>query len=142
MVNDPPSDLSPRTYSDIFKEHFPYYLAIGMTPHQFWDEDPSLAEDYRKAAEIELERKNQLLWLQGMYVYQGVLAASPVFRTFAKRGTKPLPYMDRPISLTERENEVAKEQSEKDTMEKGKAFMTAFAMQHNKQYHKDGGDVK
>ena len=76
------------TYTERFYEQFPYYLSIGMTPDQYWDGDPALVKYYRKADELKWERKNQELWLQGMYFYEAICDASPVLHAFAKKGTK------------------------------------------------------
>ena len=94
------SSLPSITYTERFYEQFPYYLAIGMTPEQYWDGDPALAKYYRQADELKLERLNQQLWLQGMYVYEAICDASPILRAFAKKGTKPHPFTEKPYPLT------------------------------------------
>ena len=78
-------------YGEVFNTHFPYYLSIGMTEEQYWDGDPELVKYYRKAEEIRNEKRNQELWLQGMYIYEALCDASPIFHAFAKKGTKPRP---------------------------------------------------
>jgi hypothetical protein len=52
-----------NSYTTAFYDQFPYYLAIGMTPEQYWDGDPMLAKYYRKADEINRKRQNTDLWL-------------------------------------------------------------------------------
>ena len=37
------------SYAETFQRLFPFYLAIGMTATQYWDDDPSLTIAYRKA---------------------------------------------------------------------------------------------
>ena len=71
-----------------------------MTPEQYWDSDPMLAKYYRKADEIRRKRRNEELWIQGMYIYEALCDVSPVLHAFAKRGTKPTPYPDHPYALT------------------------------------------
>ena len=51
---------------------FPFYLSIGMTYEQFWENDPSLAKYYREADKLRNERKNTDAWIQGMYIYDAV----------------------------------------------------------------------
>lgn len=128
------SSLPFITYTERFYEQFPYYLAIGMTPEQYWDGDPALAKYYRKADELKLERANQELWLQGMYIYEAICDASPILQAFAKRGTKPHPYAEKPYALTEKQRERNAEDKEKAVAEKGKRFMEAFMKLNNSKF--------
>lgn len=68
------SDGEPRqkTYSEIFNENFPYYLAMGMTYDQFWNESCDLVKCYRKAHKIQRDKKNEELWLQGLYFCKAI----------------------------------------------------------------------
>ena len=122
------------TYTERFYEYFPYYLSIGMTPEQYWDGDCELVKYYRKADEIKLDRRNQELWLQGLYIYEAICDASPILHSFAKRGTKPHPYADKPYSLTEKQREKDEKSREKAVSEKGKKFMEAFMKSNNDKF--------
>ena len=91
---------APRfAYTQKFYDVFPYYLAIGMTPEQYWEGDCELVRYYRKAAQIRQDLKNQDAWLQGMYVYQAIGNLAPILRAFAKKGVKAIPYPDQPFAL-------------------------------------------
>ena len=58
---------APRfAYTQKFYDVFPYYLAIGMTPEQYWEGDCELVRYYRKAAQIRQDLKYQDAGLQGM----------------------------------------------------------------------------
>lgn len=122
------------TYTEQFYEVFPYYLSIGMTAEQFWDGDPALVKYYRQAEEIRTERKNQELWLQGMYVYEAICDASPILHAFAKKGTKPVPYPTTPYPISEKQRERKEDARERKVAEKGKRMMEAFMVQHNKRF--------
>lgn len=61
-----------KTYTEIFEESFPFYLAIGMSYAEYWEGDCSLARYYRKAYQIKQDEINHNAWLQGLYVYDAV----------------------------------------------------------------------
>ena len=105
-----------------------------MTPEQYWDGDPELARYYRKAEEIRQKRKNEELWLQGMYIYEALCDVSPVFHAFAKRGTKPVPYPDHPYSITSKDREAEKELKAKREREKAKQYMLGKMAKINKRF--------
>lgn len=131
------SSLPFITYTERFYEQFPYYLSIGMSPEQFWDGDPELAKHYRRADEIKLERQNQTLWLQGMYFYEAICDASPILQSFAKKGTKPHPYVEKPYPLTNKQRKQDVVNKEKEVSEKGKKFMEAFMKLNNSKFKED-----
>ena len=122
------------TYTEKFYEAFPYYLSIGMTYAQYWDDDPSLPKYYRKADELRNERKNQELWLQGMYIYEALCDVAPVLRAFAQKGTKPTPYSSKPYALNEKQVKTDEEEKQRKLVEKGKMFMEAMATNINKKF--------
>lgn len=129
MVRSPLS-----TYTEQFYEVFPYYLSIGMTYEQFWDGDPTLAKYYREAEEIRNEKKNQELWLQGLYVYEAICDVSPILQAMAKKGTKPKPYTEQPYALTERQRRKEVREKELALANKGKKFMEMFMKNNNKKF--------
>jgi len=105
-----------------------------MTYDQYWNDDPELVVFYRKAAEIKAERTNQELWLQGMYYYDALCCASPILRSFGKKGTKPVPYPSAPYPLNSKQQERAQERKEKYIFNKGKARMEAYMKAMNAKY--------
>jgi hypothetical protein len=113
---------------------FPYYLSIGMTPEQYWDGDCTLTKYYRKAEELRNEKRNQELWLQGMYIYEAICDVSPVLHAFAKKGTKPHPYSSRPYAISEKQIKQEREEKERKIAEKGKRFMEAVMRSTNKRF--------
>ncbi len=118
------------TYTKVFNECFPYYLSIGMSSDEFWRGDVFLAKAYRKADRMREDRMNTQLWLQGMYMYEAICDASPIFNPYAKRGTKPHPYPTQPYSIhapTKKEERNA----EMEQMEKIKKSMDVFATKTN-----------
>ena len=128
------SSLPFFTYTEQFYEQFPYYLAIGMTPEQYWEGDPALVKYYRKADEIKLERVNQEKWLQGMYIYEAICDASPILHSFAKKGSKPIPYVEKPYPITNKQRKQNSLDKEKSVHDKGKKFMEAFMKLNNNKF--------
>ena len=123
-----------NSYTAAFYEHFPYYLLIGMTPEQYWDGDSTLAKYYRKADELRRKRRNEELWLQGMYIYEALCDVSPVMNAFAKRGTKPRPYADHPYALTVKDRDDERILLEKKEREKARRYMEAKMAEINKRF--------
>lgn len=108
------------TYTEYFNKVFPYYLAMGMTYDQFWNDDCNIAKYYRQAYEIKKKQKNEELWLQGMYIYEALCDVSPVLHAFAKKGTKPAKYPIEPYPLSEKEVEERRIRDEKRNVEMAK----------------------
>lgn len=128
-----PAPLFP--YSDLFRKAFPYYLSIGMTYEQFWLGDVELVKYYRQAAKLKREMDNQNAWLQGMYFYEALCDASPLFRTTFKKGKiKPLPYSSKPYELDKKESEPEERGSAG-----GLAFMQAFMTKNNTKFQRKEG---
>ena len=95
----------PPTLAEIFRQAFPYYLAMGMTYDEFWRGDPTLVRDYRKAADLKRHEKNYELWMNGRYIFEA-LRCAPLLVGFPEKGYK-VPsgagYPDMPYPLTEQE---------------------------------------
>lgn len=129
-----------HAYTDKFYELFPYYLSIGMTYEQYWEQDCDLVKYYRKAAQIQQDVANQNAWIQGAYFYEVLVDVAPIFRSMAKKGTKPTPYRDSPFDLFAKNNKKQQERIQQKSDEKARAYMEAFAMSTNKKFNKKGGD--
>ena len=105
-------------------------MSIGMTYDEFWNQDVRLVEIYRKAAELRDKRRNQELWLQGMYIYEALCDASPLFRFSMKKGSvKPEPYVNEPYPITAEEVRAREERENRKKEERLKAEFALFAEQ-------------
>lgn len=105
-------------------------MSIGMTYDEFWNQDVSLVEVYRKANELRDKRRNQELWLQGMYIYEALCDASPLFRLSLKKGiVKPEPYAKEPYPITAAEVREREEREAKKKEERLKAEFAQFVEQ-------------
>ena len=102
-------------------------MAMGMTYGQFWDEDVMLVKVYREADTIRRRRRNEELWLEGIYMAEALSAT--VGNMFSK-GSKHQ-YPSEPIPITVAEQEARREKDEKAKMERMKAAFTAKALKMN-----------
>lgn len=98
-----------QTYTEIMYAYFPFYLSIGMSADEYWNQDCCLTEYYRAAHELRQTRKNEELWLQGLYIYEALCDASPLLHAFAKRGTRPALYPNEPYPRNRKEIEMREE---------------------------------
>ena len=102
-----------------------------MTYEQYWNEDSFLVKYDRKDYELQRDRENERMWLQGMYIYEALCDVSPVLRAFAKKGTKPIEYSTQPYAITKEEIERRRVEKEKAKYEQMKAKTNAFAIKFN-----------
>ena len=105
-----------------------------MTHEQYWEGDCALVKYYRKAEELRNEKRNQELWLQGMYIYEALCDVAPVLHSFAKKGTKPTPYSTKPYPLNDKQIKRDEEEKQRRLTEKGKRFMETMAASINKKF--------
>ena len=84
-----------------------YYLFLGMTTEEYWNGELWLTAIYREAHEYRREMRNQELYLQGRYIYDGFAAVMAQFAAGLSKkggGRNNLPkYPEQPYPLTERE---------------------------------------
>ena len=128
-----------KTYTEIFEESFPFYLAIGMSYAEYWDGDPLLARYYRKAYLIRQEEINNNAWLQGMYIYDAVSTAlhnalrgmgkhKPPARDYAKQ---PYEFKNKTKTETQKAKEVQIEQ------QKAAMWMETFVKINQRKYKQE-----
>ena len=78
-----------------WNELLPIALECGMTPTQFWEDEPRLVHSYLRKHELVLEEQNYQSWLIGLYVYD---AMSVVMANSFGKGKK-LNYMEKPVEI-------------------------------------------
>ena len=95
-----------------FEKVCPMYMSYGMTYHDFWYGGAFVVDFYREAHKLKIKEQDENNWMIGMYVYEALCDVSPILHAFSKKGTKPLPYTEKPYlfeQLTEK-TEAEKEQ--------------------------------
>lgn len=128
-LSSPSTNVRLLTFAELVDEMCPVYMSMGVPREEYWHGDYTQLAEYRKSFEIQRERANHDAWLQGAYLYDALCAVSPVLNAFAKRGTKPSPYLEKPYAMRqEREEPAAAKEQE------GAAKFHAFAAQFNKKF--------
>ena len=134
MGGSPTKEATPYyTYTELLDKMFPEYLAIGMTPEQYWDGDCQWIKAFRIAHKKRLREQNTLLWLQGRYMYDSLCKVSPLLNAFSKK-REPIPYADKPYPLFEEDLIKEKKQNERKKYEKSLSDMKARAEAWNKRF--------
>ena len=100
-----------------------------MTYAQFWYEDCEIVKFYRAADKLATQRKNQELWLQGQYIYEGFSVV--LSNAFAKRGAPKAEYPEKPYELDVPKTEDEIEAKEKAKSDEIRAKLEAWAAQVN-----------
>ena len=67
-----------------------YYMSWGMTWDEFWHESLDRLQAYWQANQFSIERRNQELWLQGLYIRSAVASCLD----------KKFKYPDKPQRIT------------------------------------------
>lgn len=123
------SSTLPKRYADVFEHWFPYYLAIGMTEKEYWDGYNDYPKAYYQAEKLRQRQQNAMLWLQGRYVYDAMLAASPALNAMSTASIKP--YLQEPYPITAVDAEEREEREQQRKMEERKAQMLAWMQRVN-----------
>ncbi len=90
-----------------------------------------MTEYYRKAYEMQRQRRNQELWMQGAYFYEALSDIAPILSPNVKKGTKAKPYIDHPFPLTVKDAKEQKEAEEKQRYKKMRAKMIEWTQRKN-----------
>jgi hypothetical protein len=112
-------------------------MLYGMSYDEFWNGKPELAVWYRKKHRLEIEQRNQELWLQGLYFNNAVSVA--LNNGFNK---KKIQYIDKPIRLFPETEDEKKAEAEREKDEELKALKRRVAISDNaKSFLKSGYDA-
>ena len=81
----------------------PYYMSWGMTWDEFWYESIDRLQAYWQANQFSIERRNQELWLQGLYIRSAVASCLD----------KKFKYPEKPQRVTEMTDAEAEAESKR-----------------------------
>lgn len=130
------TDSPPQTLSESFEQACAVYMSMGVTYNQFWYGDSRITKLALEAHDHKQRRNNEQAWLQGLYVYNAIANLSPILHAFAKSGTKPVPYPERPYPISESEMQEERIRKEKLREEKLRQKFEAWATMFNINWEK------
>ena len=88
-----------QSFSDVLDKLCVYYMMLGVPEKEFWDGDYTRLKYYVRQRNFMIERKNEELWLQGMYFYEALSVS--LAKAFGKKGmTHNINYPEKPHRLT------------------------------------------
>jgi hypothetical protein len=122
---DSSSDVQINTFAELADFMCPQYMAMGVPYHEYWHGDYTQLQFYYKAHKLRTEQENFNAWLQGAYIYDALCAVSPVLHAYAKSGTKPHPYLDKPYGARD---SVDPEQTRAEFLERWKHNKTRWKL--------------
>lgn len=97
FVSEDKSKVESASLTETFEEACPIYMSYGMSYNDFWFGPAYMTQFYRDANKLRIRQQDENNWMIGMYVYEAVLDCAPVLHAFSKKGTKPLPYVEKPL---------------------------------------------
>ena len=122
------------SYTEVFRKACPIFMSYGMTYDAFWKGDPFEAQYCLKAYKLKVKHEDELMWEQGMYIYEAILDCSPILHPFSK-ATKPLPYAKKPYTREIEDNKKEKKNEEQVEYEKLRARIWLDNWVRNTQQH-------
>lgn len=73
-------------------------MSIGMSYDAFWNDDVNMVRAYRKSYDLKRRQQNEMLWVQGRYVLDALMAT--VGNMFADKNAPKNEYPHEPYPVT------------------------------------------
>ena len=129
LVTSGESQVEDTSLTKLFEKACPIYMSFGMSYHDFWYGPAFMTTFYKDAHKLRLRQQDENNWMLGMYVYEAILDCSPILHAFSKKGTKPLPYAEKPYLMEKLQEKTQAEKEQEIENERLK-----FAIQMNNWY--------
>lgn len=113
-------------------------MAIGVPPKAFWDGYTEDLPIYVRANELSIERRNQEMWLQGVYIHEAF--AVVLANAFGRKGAKKQEYPKEPHRITPYTGAEKKTLAEKERQKAISAFTNMMDAQKRKNKAKEHSD--
>lgn len=112
LVTKEKSEVEYISLTKTFEELCPIYMSYGMTYDEFWYEEAYRTKFYLDSHKLKVKQKDEEMWMQGMYIYEALCDVSPILHAFSKKGTKPLPYSEKPYMYSNNEQQVEQDKEQ------------------------------
>ena len=96
LISKGKSKVEGTSLSIFFEKMCPIYMSYGMSYDEFWYKSPYRTKYYLDSYKRKIKQQDEYMWMQGMYIYEALCKVSPILHAFSKKGTKPLPYSEKP----------------------------------------------
>lgn len=117
LTSDPPAASNDeKSLSELLDELCPYYMSMGVPYDLFWYGDYCQLKYYVRKHELELEQKNQELYLSGAYSFEAFISALANLH-FDGKHHKPVSYIEKPFDIFKKKTEESKEKTEEEQYE-------------------------
>lgn len=138
FISKDESKVEVTSLTKLFEEQCPIYMAYGMEYNDFWYGDAYLTKFYRESHKLKVKQKDEELWMQGMYIYEALCDVSPILHAFSKKGTKPLPFSEKPYLFNSEQfkSEEEKEQEKKNAELIARLHFETWARETKKMFEK------
>lgn len=130
LISEERPKVESTSLSKLFEKACPMYMSFGMSYHDFWYGPAFMTTFYKDAHKLRLRQQDENNWMLGMYVYEAILDCSPILHAFSKKGTKPLPYVEKPYLMDKFETQTKADKEREVENERLK-----FAVQMNNWFH-------
>ena len=105
------------------------YMLFGMTYEQYWDGDVSAHKAFKKYYKLRAKKRNEEMWIQGMYFYEALCNASSLFR--GMKPSRPQKFRDKPYDIFEEDRKRREEEEQKAKYERMREKVAEFAKAYN-----------
>lgn len=136
LISKEKSKVEYISLTKTFEELCPIYMSYGMSYDEFWYDDAYKTKFYLDSHKLKVKQKDEEMWIQGMYIYEALCEVSPILHAFSKKGTKPLPYSEKPYmaSVSKIETQKDKEQEIKNAQLIARLHFENWARATKKQF--------
>lgn len=138
ITKENPKQVEGTSLTKLFEELCPIFMSYGMSYDEYWHSSPYRAKFYLEAHKLKVRQKDEEMWMQGMYIYEAFCDVSPILHAFSKKGTKPLPYSNKPYLSNTRELQLKqdKEQEKKNAELVARVYFENWARNTKKHFDK------
>lgn len=126
--------VASKSITDALNAALPQYIAMGMTPEQFWHGDTADFAAYREAYRVRNLKANEDAWLTGYYVLMALAATAPLAKRRPEYPKEPLPLYE-PPKAAEGARASKQQEANKRNLE---AFKRRFRARHGEEEGEPG----